>query len=223
MLSHGLAVNDSKQAFTEDDVPDGFMHVPNVYIETKLHGEYHVIKYRDKGVSSNIYRVGNLAFMLEGGRTQENIEENAFASWLQCLFNLRFVTKDISKMEISPVDLTAQAIIKLLDKKELNNNVFHLFNSRLFDIIRVRSLGLHILTIERFVDEIINALDNAEDEGKDMIMRFMLRQGWLDHEKMFSGKILQDKTLSVLKELGFEWLKIDNKIFIKYLKNLKLL
>jgi hypothetical protein len=39
----------------------------------------------------------------------------------------------MDQVEISPADITAQAIVKLFDKAELNNHTFHVFNPTLHD------------------------------------------------------------------------------------------
>jgi len=60
-------------AYTEDDLPNNLQlqQWDNVYVKTKLQGEQQTIKYRNYGVNSNIYRVGNLAFIAENYRAQE--------------------------------------------------------------------------------------------------------------------------------------------------------
>ncbi len=43
---------------------------------------------------------------------------------------------------------------------------------------------------------------------KQLIMRFLLRQGWLDEwgaKNLTNIKILQNKTEYLLKQLGFDW------------------
>ena len=99
-----------------------------MYVQTKLLGEREVVKYRAKGINGNIYRVGNLAFMSKNYRVQENIDDNAFFNWLKCLIKLRCITKGIDSVEISQTDLTAEAIVRLFDKKQIRNSVFHVFN-----------------------------------------------------------------------------------------------
>jgi hypothetical protein len=59
--------------------------------------------------------------MLENYLVQENVSDNAFYNWLKYLFIIKCSTEVINKVEISPNDLTAKVIIKILDKKYLSN------------------------------------------------------------------------------------------------------
>ena len=65
---------------------------------------------------------------------QENIEDNSFSNWVRCILTLNYIPDEISTIEISPTDLTALAIIKLFDKNELLDEVFHVFNPYFFNI-----------------------------------------------------------------------------------------
>jgi amino acid adenylation domain-containing protein/thioester reductase-like protein len=226
VLNFGFVSNCEEYLYTEDDLPNVLEKKDNVYVQTKLLGERETVKYRKHGISSNIYRVGNLVFMEENHRTQENIEENAFYNWLKCLFKIQCVAKDISIVEMSQADLTAQAIVKLFDKKQLSDNIYHVFNPHLFNISNVlandRTSPFITLTMEQFVDNIAYNLNN--NIYHDLIVKFLLHQGWMDRRKIQSTAsitVLQNRTGNILKQLGFEWPPITDNVFNKYLELLK--
>ncbi|CAL7960553.1 hypothetical protein GAMM_170005 [Gammaproteobacteria bacterium] len=226
VLNFGFIPNCEEYSYTEDDLPDALEKRDNVYVQTKLLGEQETIRCRKYGINSNIYRVGNLAFMAENQRPQENVEENAFYNWLKCLFKMQCIAQDISMVEISQADLTAKAVVKLFDKKQLDNNIYHVFNPHLFNMYNVLANDgtslFTTLTMERFVDNIAYNLN--KNIYHDLIVKFLLHQGWMERGKIqniASITVLQNRTRNILKQLGFKWLPITNSVFNKYLKLLK--
>lgn len=228
VLNFGFIPHKSRYLFTEDDLPEDNVEHYNVYSKTKLQGEYQVIKYRNYGIKSSIYRLGNLAFMAENSRAQENVADNGFFGFLQFLFKMKCIAKEFDNVEISPVDVTAQAIVKLFDKKQLVNNIYHLFNPYLFNLSNFfgdnKILPISILPIEQFIDNISYCLGN--EDHHNLIVRFLSSQGWLDGlsaNNITSNNVLQNRTQHILKLLNFEWLPISDKTFEEYLDSLKLL
>ncbi len=225
VLNNGFISNSEGYIYTEDDLPKDLNVTDNVYVQTKLLGEREVVRYRDFNLKTTIYRVGNLAFMSENSRTQENIKDNAFSSWIKYFLHEKISTNNMEKMEISPVDHTACAIIKLFDKKNLDNATYHLFNPHLCDVSEAfnqcKTIKFSNVSMEHFIDNIIQGLNNNSD--CDLIVKFLLHQGWLD-DRCFKAssptKVLQEKTNSILKRLQFDWLPIKQESFDEYLKQL---
>lgn len=223
ILNFGFIPDCDEYAYTEDDMPDNLELWQNVYIQTKLQGEKEASSYRSKGINCNIYRVGNLAYISENFRAQENIEDNAFFSWLKCLFKMQCIAEDINLVEISQVDLTAEAIVKIFDKEQLCNNIFHVFNPFLFNLSDVFAessiMPIKTLAMEQFIDNIVANLGN--DIYHELILKFLLHQGWLDGRGITpttSIKVLQNRTQHVLKQLDFVWSPITKEAFYKYLE-----
>jgi surfactin family lipopeptide synthetase A len=202
--------------FTEDDHADSIKQLQNVYYQTKYLSEHVCEQHRQSGLSVNIYRVGNLAFAAKGSYSQEKIEDNAFYRWLDSLFKLECITSEISLINITPVDLTARAIIKLFNKTQLNNNVFHVFNPYLFNLTTV----LKTVSIQEFIDRVIEFVD---DNRYGTIEWFLLRQGWLDNVEHIKSEaqVLQERTAYFLKKMDFEWTPISNKVFDAYIEKAK--
>ncbi|CAL7959838.1 hypothetical protein GAMM_120015 [Gammaproteobacteria bacterium] len=215
VLNCGYIPNCKEYIYIENEMPDNLKQWDNVYIKTKSQGEQQVIKYRDHMVNSNIYRVGNLAFISENHRVQENIEDNAFFNRLKCLHKIQCVSSDFNLVEISQVDLTAQAIVKIFDKEQLSDNIYHVFNPHLFSISNIFAGNneTRIFTTDQFVGNIINKLING-DIHHELILKFLLHQGWLDGlntEASTSIQVLQNRTQYILRQLGFEWLHVSSE------------
>lgn len=181
------------------------------------------MKYRKQGLNTNIYRVGNLAFMLKKLSVQENIESIGFVHWLRYLLEKKLVISNM-QINLSPVDLTSEAIIKLFDKKCSINNIYHVFNPHSFNLTNYfqtkPELSDKIESTSNFTKYIINDLENSKDNKK--ILRFLLAHGWLWVEGFYQFSqraYLQDKTQNVLRYLNFEWIPITNTQFEKYLPN----
>lgn len=213
---------DNQEFLSEDDVISKLDNQSNIYIKTKHEAEKEVLEFRDKGLNVNIYRVGNLAFIAMNSKTQENIEDNAFFSRMKCLVQLNAIAKEISTEEISPVDFTAHAILKLMDKKELTNKVFHLFNPNLCDVTEffsLHTLSTKILSINEFVDLLASSLTTST-KHHELIMRYMLHQGWLagEHRAQVVHHVLQKRTNSYLEHLGFQWPIISKETFWSFIE-----
>lgn len=207
---------------SETRLPDELVEA-NFYVKTKLIGEHEVLKFRRSGVNANIYRVGNLAFSSQNVMLQDNIDDNAFFYWIKCIFELKCIPEELSFVEVSPVDWTANAFVKLFDKKLLHNGVYHLFNPNpinIYDTIAGSGMmAVKQVTIEYFINLIIDQLKAGVN--KFLIMRFLLKQGWLDSLNSLEldwVSINQEKTDNFLKYLGFEWNTLNSETFAKYLE-----
>ncbi|PJD91503.1 MAG: hypothetical protein CK424_06760 [Legionella sp.] len=221
VLSEAFIPSVDYYLFTEDDNGDNLKEHSNVYVRTKYEGETITRKYRKYGINSNIYRVGNLAFIARNSRAQENIHENAFYTRLNCLVKLNLVAEEVGIEEISPVDLTAEAIIKLFDKQITHDQTFHIFNPIFCNLGNILSesnlFNVKKVTFNNFISSLVTHLNNPLYQ--EIIDRYLLHKGWLNehHNKITSIKVLQDKTSYILKYLGFEWKPISNDSILTYL------
>ncbi|MFN8769350.1 MAG: amino acid adenylation domain-containing protein [Neisseriaceae bacterium] len=223
-LSEGEILSNTSYIIDEGDTADIVTKHRNPYAKTKYEGELIVAEYRKQGIKANIYRLGNLAFMTENCKLQENIQDNAFYHWVKGLLSIGYVAKEISLVDITPVDMAADAIVRLFDKKQLENNTFHIFNPNKFNISNATQENQKILkeiSIEEFINKIISYVKN---DKYGIIERFILRQGWLDDlsgYKKTDVKVLQDKTQNILNNLGFKWYPISNSVFENYISGIE--
>lgn len=156
-------VSDSSYIYTEDDLPDNLeKYDSDTYVKTKLLGEQQVMKYRIYGIKSNIYRAGNLAFMSKKHQVQQNVEDNAFFNWLRYIFEIRCIAEEVSIVDLTPTDLAAQAIIKLFDKEQLSNGIYHIFNPHLLNVADIfmdgDALAVNTVPLNDFIDQVVGHL-----------------------------------------------------------------
>lgn len=221
VLNRETFTDDGNFIFTEDDIGDKLNEHTNVYIKTKYEAENIVLKYRDHGINGNIYRVGNLAFILKNQRGQKNIEENAFFFRIRSLIHLGLICPEIAMEEISPVDLTAEAIIRLFDRKISRNQIFHVFDPKLYNIHKIlcdnNKFKVDNTTVDIFFENIINKFNNTALRKE--IERYLLHMGWLTDlpEKRGRINVLQNKTEYILKIMGFIWPKIQDEEISNYI------
>lgn len=210
--------------YTENNIHKVKDHEQCDYIKSKLLGEWEVINSYLNGVNYNIYRVGNLAFINHSGMVQKNINENSFGNWIKALQILKCIPNESNLVEISPVDLTAEAICLLFDKKDLSNQIYHVYNPSLFNLANsfanTQTASVELVSMESFINRIINELSNPEHE--ELIIQLLERQSLLNTGKKGKNsiEILQNRTDYMLNKLGFTWKMISNKNFSNYLSNL---
>ncbi len=228
--------------YTEQSLPSNLEFIDdNVYLKTKLEAEQQVVLYREYGVNSNIYRVGNLAFMLKSSSVadlsvpdlsvpdlsvpdlsvRENLGGIGFTHWLKYLFYSKRVLAS-SKIALSPVDLTAEAIVKLFNKGCSSNSIYHPFNPYLLDLVQYMrgcvDLQVEVLSNTELIKYIIADLENATN--MDIISRFLLAHGWIGSEgvhQFAERNYVQHKTQYILQLLGFDWNVITHEQFTTYL------
>ncbi|MEG1204589.1 MAG: amino acid adenylation domain-containing protein [Clostridia bacterium] len=101
----------------------------NIYANTKFISERYVFEQIAKGLNAKIIRIGNLTSRYSDGKFQINPDENAFANRIKAVVKIKTLPEELEDfyLEFSPIDYTANAILKLA---RLNDefNVFHLFN-----------------------------------------------------------------------------------------------
>ena len=213
---------------SEKDIPTDINHYYNVYSKTKLQAELAVVDARKKGLNTNIYRMGNLAFMEKNGKTQENIDENSFYQMLKFFTNIHRIADVLDEVEITPADLAAEAVIRLFDKNVSNNNMYHIFNPGFLSLSNMFAKSDHLPrlkkeTIASFIDYMIDKLYTETDNN--ILNRFLCRQGWLEYKGenyIINPRVSQAKTQAILESLGFTWIPISLCVFNRYICQLRL-
>ncbi len=211
----GYVAGEKYYIFNEDSNNEILQNKTNFYVQTKYTGELVTIEYRQYGVNGNIYRVGNLCINSLNYKTPQNIEENSFFIRIKTILNLGIMPKELSLVEISPVDWTALAIIKLFNQAELTNQTYHVFNPNTCNLLKLlaKNKNINIITVpfDEFIDIILSQLENNTDS--EQIELFMLHQLWLqdiDITHYSTNIILQNKTEAILSKLDFKWQHITS-------------
>lgn len=201
----------SEEMFTEYDFRDPEL-LENYYLKTKAEAEKLISSHKE--LKANIYRVGNLVFNTQTCLHQLNIEANAFYQKMKCLLNINTLCDHdaIDLTELSPVNNTAEAIVLLSQQDNLNHEVFHVYNDKLYKMSEIFSANnnckyFEINNIDRFIDNL--SFYYKHNYTKTILNNFLLHMGWLNiSENNISITIKQNKTAEILKKLSFSWEKI---------------
>ncbi|WP_407432545.1 amino acid adenylation domain-containing protein [Methanobrevibacter sp.] len=193
----------------------------NKYVNSKFLAERKVLEAAINGLDVKIIRIGNLMGRYRDGVFQKNYDTNAFLSNVKSIKNIQAISNSMynAKIEMSPIDWTAKAILKLAKTpKECrvfncqNNNFIH--NKDLIDALN--SLGYEIkqVTNKEFVEI---CRENLDENIQGMItsdMSFEDSQGSAD---AYETRVNINQTIEILHELGFNWPKPDQNYLIKFI------
>ena len=209
----GLNVNDTMApdyVFTEQKLYDG-QYLGNQYVHSKFMAERIVLQsIVEDGLSAKVIRVGNLAARTSDGEFQINFSTNSFMGRIKVFNMLGCFPYSLyeSKVEFSPIDETAHAII-LLSSTPKACCLFHSYNSHtqfLGDVLNgFNNLGTHIRLVE---DEEYNAtMESAgNDPQKAKTLSSLLAYQDMAHGMKVKEVVVRNPyTTQVLYRLGFKW------------------
>ena len=209
----GLNVNDTMApdyVFTEQKLYDG-QYLGNQYVHSKFMAERIVLQsIVEDGLSAKVIRVGNLAARTSDGEFQINFSTNSFMGRIKVFNMLGCFPYSLyeSKVEFSPIDETAHAII-LLSSTPKECCLFHSYNSHtqfLGDVLNgFNNLGTNIRLVE---DEEYNAtMESAgNDPQKAKTLSSLLAYQDMAHGMKVREVVVRNPyTTQVLYRLGFKW------------------
>ena len=195
--------------YTELDYIEEEQTARSVYIRSKLEGERVVLKARESGINTSIYRVGNLIFSSKTKKHQENINDNGFYQTIKAFLNIGYVPDVVVEEEMSFIDYTADAICRLFDKQELQNQIFHVYSPHITALNKMfvepeLELKVKELSLDDFFDFL--SINYEREAFADYLEQIMLHLGWLDEEEENTQfTVLQSRTMQILERLGFIW------------------
>jgi amino acid adenylation domain-containing protein/thioester reductase-like protein/non-ribosomal peptide synthase protein (TIGR01720 family) len=202
--------------FTEYSHDQG-QETNHLYIKSKFEAEQRVLAYRAKGLNASIYRAGNLTFHSETGEFQENIENNAFYAIMKGVIKVGFFSENMKKIgfDMSFINHAARAVVLLLTRKGLANETYHIGNPHRLTMKRMteflKAVGIEIPDVEKEKLEEHLAQLTGNDEYEKIIQRVKL-DSWAWDEKPATLTVTKnDRTIMLLKELGFQWPKVTKK------------
>ncbi len=201
----------------------------NVYVRSKFEAECVVLDAMLQGLQANIIRVGNLTNRSRDYVFQPNYVENAFLNRIKAALELRSLPDYLLPLytEFSPVDDTAEAIVKIARHFHVEHTVYHVYSNqnlyfdRLLEILKKLGTPMSVVTGEEFTERIKATAGKEGSHIYEAFMNDMSEDGKLQYETNIH--IQSDFTIDYLKQLGFEWTKIDLeyvKGYIEYFKRL---
>ncbi|WP_294343927.1 SDR family oxidoreductase [uncultured Clostridium sp.] len=220
-----VGLNKEINICTEDSVYENNIS-ENMYISSKTKAENRLLNARKNGLNVNIYRVGNLVGSHETGIFQKNIEDNAFYSVIKAFINLNSIPdSDENILDFSFVDEVSKALVILMKKKNLLNNIFHLYNPHKVSLNKIalmlNKIGFNVETKKKdlFVKEIKSSLQRKDK--KDSAMKSYINMPFMDRMSDSSYVLTNERTVDILKKIGFEYSKLELdefKVLINYCK-----
>ena len=204
----------------------------SLYINQNISGVYTVSKYKAElivleaiydGLDAQILRMGNITNRYSDGLFQQNVEENAFAKRLKSFIEIGAFPDYLlpHSLELSPVDLCADAVIKILEYNSFCN-VFHIYNSKLMPIkLLIKCLKNMNITLTAVTDELMSKILNGilNDDSKKDTLSGIIHDIDSNMNLIYTSniRINFDFSEKYLNKLGFYWKDIDKDYIIKYM------
>ncbi|MGN0376829.1 MAG: amino acid adenylation domain-containing protein [Suilimivivens sp.] len=212
--SFDTEVASEERCFGEDCLYQG-QSLSNVYVRSKFEAECVVLDAMLQGLQANIIRVGNLTNRSRDYVFQPNFTENAFLSRIKAATELGCLPDYMMSLysEFSPVDDTADAIVRIAKHFSMEHTVFHVYSNqnlyfdRLFEILKELSIEMQVVDGETFARRLKETVSQNKAYIYEAFMNDMNQEERLNYETNIHIK--NDFTLSYLKQLGFAWTKID--------------
>ncbi|GEL05496.1 beta-ketoacyl synthase N-terminal-like domain-containing protein [Rummeliibacillus stabekisii] len=213
-VARGKVADKEYVQFSEFDTNIGQI-IDNPYGLSKFEAEKIVLAARKEGINSNLFRVGNIMFDSNTGQFQSNIESNGLYTIIRAMIKMKiFPNEAREELDFSFIDYVSQSIVLLFNRKELLNEIHHIFNpyrSSLYEISQVvkqRVEDLEVADFSRFIEFIKDHYNDSTYSS--FINHLLLHFGIFDYfgaRDTTHYSIVSDKTEMLLNELGFEWKK----------------
>ena len=205
--------------FTENDLYIGQSFKDNVYVRSKFEAEKAIIEAcQNNEMIASIYRLGTITNRYVDGVFQENYNDNAFFNRLESFINIGIFPRELHdfKFELSPVDICANFIVRLMYNQKHSLEIYHLYNNNYvsgFDLIKMLNFCGTNIDFSSIAD-FKTALSNSKANNF----------GITAYIKNVNNSLVTlhcEDTISVLNSLNLAWPQIEpdyiNKILL-YLK-----
>ena len=227
-----IGVFDIAQDFdTEKDIvfSEGSMYVSdntdNVYIRSKIEAEIVIMDAMRMGIQANIIRVGNLTNRYSDAKFQINYEENAFLKKIKALIDLKILPEELltQKIELSPVDCVAEAIIKIAQHFNDRNTIFHVNHSNVillsefYDVLKLLKVKMEIVRFNK-ISEFSG--ENWNSKNRDAFYEAFIADFTENSKRKNNVKMMIDNKITswYLGQIGFHWPDIDKRYIEMYIK-----
>jgi len=220
-VASGVIKGKKNFIFTEYHSDEG-QEISNNYVRSKLEAEKLVSNAREKGIRANVFRVGYLVFDSKTGAFQENVEKSFYFNIIKDYIHLGAVPETGSVINFSFVDKVSDAILLLFDRKNLENETFHIVNSCRIEISALLFEKFPYLSVKKMpVDEFIDFLGVCyrQPHLKSYAENLMQISNWMHDLEYLKDlthfTVLSDKTNNLLKKMWFDWPGPDREKFNK--------
>lgn len=215
-------LNNAPLTFSENDL---YINQPvkGIYTYTKFKAEYIVLNAINEGLNGMILRVGNITNRFSDGIFQRNFNDNAFAKRIKSFIEIGAFPDYFleHELELTPVDLCAQAIISILNYDSACN-VLHIYNNNLLSIKSflhvLQKLNINLIPVSnRLMTDIITGIleDNTRKDILSGIIYDLDKNKHLIYTSNISLK--SDFSNKYLSKIGFQWKKTNENYLEKCL------
>lgn len=209
----------------------------NLFANQNLNGIYTTTKFKAERIileailhdnlDAQILRIGNIVNRYSDGVFQRNTSENAFAQRIKSFIKLGYFPNYSLEhaIELTPVDLCADAIIKILQYNSCCT-VFHVYNPKLMSLKlfydTLKDLKFNMKPVS--TDEMTRIINKTlEDPTKKDILSGIIQDLDSNRKLIYTSNIKLDCefTTKYLEKIGFKWKPIDKKYINKYINYFK--
>ena len=228
----GVAGTNVNRKFPDEKVMyenelDFGQHLDGAFIESKFKAEQAILKaVEEKGLDGKIVRIGTLMSRYSDGEFRANFVANSFMRHLRAYAGLGQVpvSKLDAPVECSPIDCTAEAVVKLAATGK-DFTVFHATNGhtvQMGDVIQaMRIIGIELQVVDDDVFEKTLADARHDDKLKKIaapLLYFRKPEGGgteslIGHSNTFTTKALY--------RLSFKWPIISDDYLANMFRNLE--
>ena len=220
-IAGDLEEENKELEFDENSFYIGQNYKNNIYISSKFEAENLIFKEQYNGLRANIYRLGNLMGRYGDGVFQSNKYDNAFYMKLLVVSKLGEMPREFKKIRIdfSPIDKVADAIIRLMEINDLSNCVFHIANLKSISIEELISIFKEFDFKFKYVNE-DKFLEDLKNNSR--LMKYFISDISSNISIIPKVKICNDITMEFLNKVGFNWGKIDKRYISKFIESTNL-
>lgn len=196
----------------------------NVYVRSKFEAEKVVLDAALNDLNVKIIRVGNLTNRASDLKFQPNYTENAFLKRIKAALELGMIPDYLMHLyaEFSPIDYTAEGVIKIIQYAG-RYNVFHLnsnkslYFDKMVDILNSLGIKIDICNAKDFNTALEKTVNSRETEYiYQAFQNDMDGEGRLAYDSNI--RIVNDFTVYFLRKVGFEWPQIDFEYIKRYIE-----
>ncbi|MGI6176762.1 MAG: amino acid adenylation domain-containing protein [Christensenellales bacterium] len=210
-------------AYDEDCFYIGQNYMENEYAKSKLMAEKLVIDAIAEGAFAHIYRVGVLTGRYADGGFQLHPEKNAFANRIRAMAATGAYPAGIADrlMEMTPVDICADFIIRLAQTGGAPRHVHHLYNPNMLSVKQLaESIEAFGIPLAQVSDAAFkeNIYRQSQANALDHIAGLM--EGLADIGEQPCITLQCDKTNELLKEIGCSWPGVDQGYLQKFFEHI---
>jgi amino acid adenylation domain-containing protein/thioester reductase-like protein len=196
----------------------------NLYARSKFQAETIVLDAMLNGFQANIIRVGNLTNRYEDVKFQPNFNENAFLKRLKVLMEIGMISEEMlsQQLEMSPVDCTANAILKISQHFNEQNTIFHVNHCKpiiVSDFFRILELlGIRPQIVCGGMKELLAKITDPQKIA-DFQEAFYTGISEKSKHKRNAAIVVDNAiTTDYLNKIGFHWPDDNMKYLIEYIK-----